>query len=55
VEAERSMAGWIAAHPRRDLARATPADLAPWGIDPAAARERFAPYVERFGVEYDGI
>jgi hypothetical protein len=55
VEAEGSMAGWIAAHPRRDLARATPADLAPWGIDPAAARERFAPYVERFGVEYDGI
>ena len=54
-DAKRGMAQWVADHPRHDLSRARPADLAPYGIDPDAARERFQPYVDRFGIEYDGI
>lgn len=49
------MAGWIAAHPRQDLVRAREADLAPWGIATEEARDVFAAYCERFGVEFDGI
>ncbi len=54
-EARQRMAQWVRKHPRDDLARACTADLAPYGIDPAQARERFAPYVETFGVDFDGI
>ena len=49
------MAQWVKVHPRDDLARARPADLAPYGIDPAKARECFAQYVETFGIDFDGI
>ena len=38
-----------------DPARARPADLAPYGVDPDAARERFASYVDRFWIDYDGL
>ena len=54
-EARERMARWVEEHPRNDLVRAHPADLAPYGIDPAEARERFAPYVETFGLDFDGI
>jgi len=53
--AERLMAQWVQEHPRDDLARARPADLAPYGIDPDRARERFSAYVGQFDVEYDGV
>ena len=49
------MAAWVEEHPRDDLAHARPADLAPYGIDPDEARERFARYVETFDIEFDGI
>ena len=45
----------MAAHPRRDLTRARPADLRPWGIDEQRAREAFAEYTAAFDVDYDGI
>ena len=54
-EARAGMAGWVREHPRDDLTHARPADLAPYGIDPDEARERFARYVERFDIELDGI
>ena len=54
-DAREGMAEWVREHPRDDLARARPADLAPYGIDPAEARERFASYVDTFDVEFDGI
>ncbi len=53
--ARQSMADWVSSHPRDDLARARPADLAPYGIDPDEARERFAAYADTFGVDFDGI
>ena len=55
AEARERMARWVEKHPRNDLVRALAADLAPYGIDPAEARERFAPYVETFGLHFDGI
>ena len=55
AEAREGMGGWVKEHPRNDLSRARPADLAPYGIDPDEARERFRGYVETFDVEYDGI
>lgn len=56
TEAARSgMEAWVREHPRDDLARARPADLRPFGIDPDEARDRFSAYVERFDVENDGI
>jgi len=54
-EARGAMAQWVAANPRQDLTRAKAPDLAPYGIDPEAARARFAPYVEQFGIAYDGL
>jgi hypothetical protein len=54
-DARASMARWVESHPREDIQRARPADLAPYGIDPEAAREIFRDYVETFGVEYDGF
>jgi len=54
-EARGAMARWVGEHPRQDLQRARPADLAPYGIDPARARARFADYCDAFGVELDGI
>ncbi len=54
-DAKQRMAQWVAEHPRNDLARARAADLAPYGIDPDMARERFSAYVGRFGIEYDGV
>jgi len=55
AEANDGMAEWVKAHPRKDLQRARPADLAPYGIDPARARARFAAYCDTFSVELDGI
>lgn len=55
AEARMSMAGWVQEHPRDDLSHARPADLAPYGIDPNQARERFARYVATFDIEFDGI
>jgi hypothetical protein len=52
-EAHAGMADWVQEHPRNDSAREP--DLAPYGIEASAARERFASYVERFDVEFDGI
>ena len=37
------------------LRRARPADLAPYGITPERALERFASYCDAFDVEIDGI
>lgn len=54
-EARGAMSRWVEEHPRQDLVRAKPADLGPYGLDAEAVRERFAPYVERFGVDYDGV
>ena len=54
-EARAGMARWVAEHPRQDLRRARPADLAPYGIDPARARARFADYCDTFEVQLDGI
>ena len=51
----RRMDQWVSEHPRDDLTRAHMADLTPYGIDPDAARERFRAYVDRFGIEFDGI
>ena len=53
--ARASMAQWVREHPRSDLRRARPADLAPYGIDPDWARERFAAYCSAFDVEIDGV
>ncbi len=53
--AREGMAEWVLEHPRDDLARGRAADLAPYGIDPDQARERFAPYVGAFDVDFDGI
>ena len=54
-DARAAMADWVARHPRQDLVRARPADLAPYGIDRDEARRAFADYVDAFGVEYDGL
>lgn len=54
-EAREGMARWVEEHPRDDLARARPADLTPYGIDPADARTHFTRYAETFGIEFDGI
>lgn len=54
-EARKGMAQWVADHPRQDLERARPADLAPFGIDPDRARAHFADYCETFGVPFDGV
>ena len=54
-EAWQGMAQWVKENPRQDLLRAKPANLAPYGIDPKAARSRFAEYVDRFDIEYDGL
>lgn len=54
-EARRGMAKWVAEHPREDLSRPRAADLDPYGIDPNEARARFAEYVDRYDVEYDGL
>ena len=54
-QARRGMAGWVEEHPRHDLRRARPADLSPFGIDPAEACDRFARYVETFDIEFDGV
>lgn len=53
--ARTSMAEWVAEHPREDLVRARPADLAPYGIEEDEARAAFAAYVEAFDVDYDGV
>ncbi len=50
-----AMVGWVKEHPREDLRRAHPADLAPYGIDPDEAREGFADYCTTFDVRCDGI
>jgi len=55
LQAREGMAQWVEAHPREDLQRARPADLSPWGIDPARARAAFADYCDAFGVAFDGI
>ncbi len=54
-QAWRDMAKWVEEHPREDLSRPRAADLAPFGIDAEAARARFAEYVDRFDVEFDGL
>lgn len=54
-EAREGMAQWVGEHPRTDLQRARPADLVPYGLDPARARSRFSDYVDAFGVDFDGI
>jgi len=54
-EAQDGMSRWVEEHPRKDLQRARPADLAPYAIDPDRARETFSDYCETFGVEIDGI
>ncbi len=51
----QAMADWVKEHPREDLRRARPADLAPYGVDPDAAREAFADYCEAFDVHCDGV
>ncbi len=53
--ARDGMAQWVKAHPREDLRRARPADLGPYGIDPAVARAAFLEYCEAFDVPFDGI
>lgn len=53
--ARSGMQAWVEEHPRSDLTRARPADLSPYGLDEARAMERFAAYVDHFGVEFDGI
>lgn len=55
AEARAGMAEWVRAHPRKDLQRARPADLAPYGIDPDRARSAFAGYCDAFDVACDGI
>lgn len=55
VEARDGMTRWVAEHPRKDLQRARPADLSPYGLDPGRACARFADYCEEFDVEIDGI
>ncbi len=55
LEAQDGMSQWVEAHPRKDLQRARPADLAPYGIDPDRARAIFREYCQTFGVEFDGI
>ncbi len=54
-DAREAMTDWVKAHPRQDLRRAGPADLAPYGIDPEEARAAFAAYCEAFGVTCDGV
>ena len=54
-KAWQGMAQWVTDNPRQDLMRAREADLGPYGIDPDVARARFASYVERFDIEYDGL
>ena len=53
--ARDAMAQWVRDHPRTDLRRAKPADLAPYGLDPARVRAAFADYADAFAVEFDGI
>jgi hypothetical protein len=55
VEAQDGMSRWIEEHPRKDLQRARPADLAPYGVDPDRARAIFRDYCQTYGVEFDGI
>jgi Sulfotransferase family len=55
AEARKGMARWVRDNPRRDLQRAKPADLAPYGLDPARVRRVFADYSDAFAVEFDGI
>ena len=54
-EARAGMAMWVRENPRKDLQRARPADLAPYGIDPDEARSAFAEYCDTFDVAFDGI
>ncbi len=54
-EARAGMARWVRENPRKDLQRARPADLAPYGIDPDEARSAFAEYCDTFDVAFDGI
>jgi hypothetical protein len=54
-DARRSMVLWIADHPRDDIKRARPADLTAYGIDRDEATERFSSYMDRYGVDSDGI
>jgi hypothetical protein len=52
--ARARMERWVEGHPRDDRGAGAP-DLSPYGIRPAAARERFAEYCETFDVAFDGI
>jgi hypothetical protein len=55
AEAREGMARWVQENPREDLVQARPADLSPYGLNPARVRERFAEYCTAYDVEFDGI
>jgi hypothetical protein len=54
AEGRERMQAWVRANPR-DERGGTGIDLSRYGIDPAAARERFAAYCDAFDVAIDGV
>jgi Sulfotransferase family len=55
AEARQGMARWVLDNPRRDLQRARPAYLSPYGLDMSRVRATFADYLDAFPVQFDGI